>query len=380
MRPNLTPSEVPKPPVGVNNQRLMDLTAQQAQYGKPLLTEGQPVPKQYRMGIGARILGTAGNFLSGFGGSRREPTYVGPGATNQAYARDEATREANLANVNTQIGTQEKLDTTTNKTYEDAIKQAYEGQLGEAREKLGSAAEANAATRTQLEQTQAEKNAAIAERDRALAGKAETPKTPTNEVELVQAYQTETDPTKKAALKGAIDQLAALKAAGKDTSAADLAKIIQIQNQKATMIDRVNKEKETERDRRYKELDKNLQLKYSPEKMAAERQKVDNDLDAKYAPRIQQASDEADKLLGLTKKGSALQSQPTAPATPATRTNAPINKIGQPVRRVPLGNIPAKPQQAEPRVRVREKGTNKIGTLPQSQLKGALASGKYETL
>jgi hypothetical protein len=228
--------------------------------------------------------------------------------------------------------------------------------------KAAEAAEQNAQNRGALVDTQNQLNAAR-------ANKADTPKTPTNETELVQAWTAETDPKKKAALKGAIDELSRLKAAGKDTSAADLAKVIQIHQQKADMIDRVNKEKEGERARKYKEADSNIKLKYNQEALAAEHQRIDNELDAKYEPRFQSASDEADKLLGLTKKGSALQSKPGA--TPAATPTQPA----------PASAPPAKPTAAAKpgKVWVYDKKTGQRGQIPQSQLKQATQSGQYGT-
>jgi hypothetical protein len=51
------------------------------------------------------------------------------GPTNNRYATDEALRERNLANVNTQIGTQEKLDTTNLNLEKAASRSAYESQI-----------------------------------------------------------------------------------------------------------------------------------------------------------------------------------------------------------------------------------------------------------
>jgi hypothetical protein len=66
----------------------------------------------YKMGLGQRLLGTASNFLTGFGSGKTPPIYVGPGATNSRFDQDETTREANVARDPTALGEQEKLDTT----------------------------------------------------------------------------------------------------------------------------------------------------------------------------------------------------------------------------------------------------------------------------
>jgi hypothetical protein len=315
------PSAIPAP----TSNGLPDLISQRAKAGQPIdpravdPNTGKPM---YKMGLGQRILGTVANAARGYA-SRGEatPIDVGPGATNARFGRDVQMQKENTENLDTQIGNTEKLNTEQQNLYNSAIKASYEGEVAGAKREAAEAAagrtqaiQENADTRRQLEASEAARNQSIADKN-------EKGKTPTNEVELVQAYNAETDPKKKAALKGAIDQLAQLKAAGKDTSTADLAKVIQIHQQKADMIDRVNKEKEGERARKYKEADSNIKLKYNQEALAAEHQKIDNALDAKYEPRFQSASDEADKLLGLTKKGSALQSKPgaTPAATPKTK-------------------------------------------------------------
>ena len=54
--------------------------------------QGKTIPK-YRMGTRQRILGTLANFANGFAGHGGSPVYVGPGALNNRYYRDEAYRE-----------------------------------------------------------------------------------------------------------------------------------------------------------------------------------------------------------------------------------------------------------------------------------------------
>lgn len=167
----LTPKQVPQPPTGTNNPNLSDLARQQGELGKPLdpsAVDPQTGKPMYKMGTGQRILGTAANFLQGFGGKPFTPTYVGPGATNGRFARDESMRQGKLANVNTQIGTQEKLDTENEKMYRDAIRQAYEGQVGEARKDTAAAQGENAETKRMLEASQAERNQAMADKANAV--------------------------------------------------------------------------------------------------------------------------------------------------------------------------------------------------------------------
>ena len=50
-------------------------------------TPSAPDPKDYKLGIGGRILGTVNNFLAGMGG-RGPVTYTGKGALKSGYYRD----------------------------------------------------------------------------------------------------------------------------------------------------------------------------------------------------------------------------------------------------------------------------------------------------
>jgi hypothetical protein len=145
----------PQAPVGSNNPNLPGLLKQQAEYGKPIdraAVDPKTGKPMYRMGTGMRVLGTVGNFLSGFGG-RGPTTYVGPGATNARYDIDEATRQANLANVNTQIKGQEQLDTENIKQEREATRQAYETMTGEARKTTADAQQSRADAYQQLADT-----------------------------------------------------------------------------------------------------------------------------------------------------------------------------------------------------------------------------------
>jgi len=150
-----TMNQIPPAPVGDKNPNLVGLLGQQAKYGAPLDRKavdpntGKPI---YRMGWGQRLLGSVANFASGFGG-KGPVVYVGPGATNQRYNIDEATRQANLGNVNTQIAGQEKLDTENIKQEREAIRQAYEGITGEARKTAADAQQSRADAYQQLADT-----------------------------------------------------------------------------------------------------------------------------------------------------------------------------------------------------------------------------------
>lgn len=324
LSPPSTPASVPKPPTGSNNPNLADLAREQAMYGKPLdpakvdPATGKPV---YKMGTGTKILASLANFASGFDKNHGAPIYVGPGATNARYSRDEAVREGNLANVNTQIGTQKTLDTENEKQYEDAIKQAYEGELGSARTKTAEATEARAAAAGELADTKEKLSASQIELNKARANRADQDKTPTSEFSgWYSSFKQENgrNPTAKE-----IQQYELQKArAGKDTSAGDTQKAIQVSEYKGRQLEAIDRQKESERTRRYAEVDKDVTTKYNPEKLAAAKKKVDDDLDAKYAPKVQQMSDEADKMLGLTKAGSKLQSDSAPNAKPNTTPKA----------------------------------------------------------
>jgi hypothetical protein len=166
-----TPKMPPEAPAGSKNPNLVDLLKQQAEYGKPIdraavdPATGKP---KYRMGLGQRLLGAVADFGLGFSGSRNPGVYIGPGATNHRYDVDEATRQANLGNVNTQIKGQEQLDTENIKQEREATRQAYEGQVGaarqttaEAQEKRAESAQQLADTRQQLVDLQANKGSKI---------------------------------------------------------------------------------------------------------------------------------------------------------------------------------------------------------------------------
>lgn len=313
-----TPSQVPKPPTGANNPNRIDLMRQQATLGEPLNRQD---PK-YRPGVGTRILRGVSDFMSGgIPGTLRgaiDPNakgYYGPGAVNRQFTQDEATRQAKLGNVTTQLGEQEKLDTSNQKMYEDAIKQAYETQLGGAKDKLAAAAEENAATKASLVDSQRQLNDAR-------ANKADQDKVPTNEFSgWYSAFKQQNGrpPNAKEIQQYEVNK----RQAGKDTSASDLAKSIQIAEFKQRQMDTIDRAKEAERVKKYDELDKNVTVKYSPERLAAAKQKIDSDLEAKYAPKIQQMSDEADKMLGLTKSGTKLQSGGNAPPAKIDPNNLP---------------------------------------------------------
>ena len=310
------PNTVPVPPSGSNNPNLVNLAKQQAQFGTPL----NAADPKYKMGTGQRILGSAANFLQGFGRKPFAVTNVGPGATNTRYSRDEATREANLGNVNTQIGTAEKLDSENEKLYRDAIKQAYEGQVGEARKGTVAAQQENADTKATLATTQADLNRARAD---ALDNKTSPEPKTLDEIALaLQTAKLKGDKDGVAKYSGALEEIRKARAAErapKDTTAADIAKALGVAKFRSDEHDKINKEQDAEREKRYSELDKNVTIKYDQTKMAAAKQKVDQDLEAKYSPRHQKADADADQMLGLTKSGASLKTGAAQPSKAASK-------------------------------------------------------------
>src|SRR5437763_927428 len=69
----------------------------------PQATRLAPDPKDYKLGIGGRILGTVSNFLAGMNG-RGPVTYTGKGAMKSGYYRD-PTRSQNRPGTKPAQGT-----------------------------------------------------------------------------------------------------------------------------------------------------------------------------------------------------------------------------------------------------------------------------------
>jgi hypothetical protein len=329
----LKPNEVPTPPSGVNNPNLVDLARQQAAKSTPINPVDPVTHKnkpQYDLGRAGRIIGTISNALGAFGASKTgqpfKPMDVSPSATNYRFGQEEAARQGELAGINEQIGTAEKLDTENERLFRDASRQAYEAQVGEARQGTAAAQKETADTKASLAQSQKDLN-------EARANKLDTPAEPKTEVELSLAYQNaiaKNDPKAKV-YKGALDQLARQKAAGKDTSAADLAKTLQVENQRQREMDSLNKERDAERARRHEEFGKTKagSMDFKGEKTAAFDAQLTQELDKKYADRTQQLNDRYDKMLGLTKAGPKLQTQKSAPQAPP-KVGATVMVDGKP--------------------------------------------------
>jgi hypothetical protein len=149
------PNEIAKPPVGVNSQRRLDLMAEESRLNKPIDPSavdpktGKPL---YRYGTGAKIIGTIANALGAFGAASQGRSYtpVDYFGNNARYDREENLRKGRLAGVESDLGEQEKLESSQEQAYRDAISQAFKAQVGEKDIALGKAAEENAATRAEL--------------------------------------------------------------------------------------------------------------------------------------------------------------------------------------------------------------------------------------
>jgi hypothetical protein len=332
----ITTPQPPTPPTGSQNPNLANLAKQQAQVSTPINpmdpATGKTKP-QYKMGLGQRILGTLANAASGFARDGSAPAYVGPGATNWRFGREEAARQGKLEGINTQIKTQEQLDSENEKLYRDATRQAYETQVGEARKETAGAQAENSATKASLADSQRQLNEARANKlDNA------TPPEPKTTDEIALALSMAKMKGDKAAIakySGALEEIRKLKAAErtpKDTTAADVAKAIQVAEFRSREHDKVNREQDSEREKRYAELDKNPALKYTPDKLAAAKAGIDKELETKYAPRHQKADADADKMLDLTKSGGPLKSNATpAPKTPP-KVGTTIQVDGKPYK------------------------------------------------
>jgi hypothetical protein len=307
------------------NMRRADLIQKEAELEKPIdpRTTDASGKQIYRMGNGQRVLQSIGNFLTGFGTKGQGPvTYVGPGATNNRYATDEAMRQGNLRSAQTELGEQEKLDESNRKLFDSATKQAYETEIGAARQGTAAAQQETADTKRMLESSQSELNAAKAR-------KADAEPEPKTETEVALAYQKAVlakDP-KAAVYKATLDQLKALKAAGKDTSAADLAKVIEINEFRLREQDKVNSEMEEERNRRYKEIDADKTIAYNATKKQAAKAAADTELQTKYKPRLDAIEQQATELANQTKTGQKMNvgkgAKPAATPASSSTPKAP---------------------------------------------------------
>jgi hypothetical protein len=100
---------------------------------------------------------------------------------------------------------------------------------------------------------------------------------------------------------------------------------------KQRQLEAIDWQKEMERTKRCAELEKALSDCFffgrnRLAKLTEGKQNIDAQLETKYAPKVRQMSDEADKMLGLTKSGATLKAGST-PSTPAS-TQRTQPKVG----------------------------------------------------
>lgn len=360
LRTNVSPGEVPSPiassPATTVLPNLMRQRSQAAAPIDPKAVDPATGKPMYRMGWGQRLLGTVANFANGFARNGVEPTYVGPGATNPRFARDTAMQGQKVAGLDTDIGNQEKLAGLQEKGYEDALKQAYEGQLGDARIQTADAAtqRAQAAGETadvksQLAASQAELN-----KQRGIAAAATANKNDATRPRAIMGTRTmekQDDGSWKDVGPAPTKQGGAGRGSKSDFDKIERDKQKQIkdaENQAQTAVMKIKPPAPTD----YAEF-----AAYSKNPVAWKESKK-QEIYAELEGKKNQA--QADYEARIQEKGGKV----SAPGQ-ATVKAPPPNKV-----------VPAKPN--EPRIRVREKATGKTGTLPKSQVAQAIATGKYE--
>jgi hypothetical protein len=360
------PDQIARPPVGVNSQRRLDLMAEESKLNKPIdPTAVDPATgkAKYRMGWGQRLLGTLSNAATGFSGRGGPSVYVGPGATNWKYDREENLRGQRLAGVQSDLSEQEKLESSQQKSYEDALKAAYETQLGDKATALGKAVEENAATRATLATTQAELNRART--NRLDASPSEQRAADADKYGLTGEARTDYILTGKLPkeMMGASRQPTELEtwmtAFRRDNGRAPTAdEIATRRSNRASLSDRIEKDKDTALQRaeakatkRLKDLSdpKNVYDPTDPRPIQVRKQGIYDDLE-KEKQQIQKDYE--------TRAGANASAGRPAPGS-----------VSAPQRIA----APQKPTQPAPagRVWVYDKKTGKRGTIPASQLKSA---------
>jgi hypothetical protein len=130
--------------------------------------------------------------------------------------------------------------------------------------------------------------------------------------------------------KGELYDLKRQKAAGKDTSAADVQKALMVAEFRSKERDKANADYEKERRDRAEEFTKTPagKIDVKGSKLAQFSAGLKQELDAKYAARHQDIDSQADKMLGLTKAGASLKSG-VASASGQAKTPP---KVGETIR------------------------------------------------
>ena len=339
------PNRIPSP--GPSTTAALDpLMKRRAELLSPDVTKTHP---EFKMPLWQRIVGSAANFARGFGGYRGEPIYVGPGATNRRYGQA-------VEQTNQQIADTEKIGGINQKLYEDAIKQAYESQVGEARQRTAEAQGERskaygeiADVKGQLVSAQQDALSAKAERDRAAAGKSEDPigqrikeadriglKGEERKYYLANGKlkeATDRQPTELEEWRAAFRQQY-----GREPNADEIANR---KSRNASKADQIEKDKETElskaEDKATKRIEKAQQLyKFQPKQLEAEKQAAYADLE-KDKQRIQSSYE-------TRATQNAQNARPAAPA-PARPAPAQARTAPAPAAKQPKIDPSAKPVQ-----------------------------------
>jgi len=328
-------SRIPQPSMPANHAELVKREGELSKPLDPNATDPRTGKPMYRMSLGQRILGTFANAANGFARNGQPLVDVSSGATNSRYARESGLRQEELGGVEKQLERQQKDTEENRRMYEAATQQALrEGQIerfqGQAA-KYQNAIDPNSIMQkpdgtwsgtTYGGETREVGEPAWSQRITAKQQATEN-KIPTNEFSgWYQAFQR--DNGRAPTAKDIQEHEIAKARAGKDTSATDLAKTIQIAEYKGRLTDKISAEQTAERARLRAEKDRQvasnpvLKAKYmaDPSLIQKDYDAIDADLNTKYSKRLQDASDEADKMFGLTKAGKGMQSNKSAPASP----------------------------------------------------------------
>jgi hypothetical protein len=366
------PDQIARPPVGVNSQRRLDLMAEESKLNKPIdPTAVDPATgkSKYRMGWGQRLIGTLANAAIGFSGRGGPSVYVGPGATNWKYDREENLRQGRLAGVEKDLGEQEKLESSQERAYADAVKQSYDAAMADARRQLGLAAEENAGTRASLADSQRQLN--LARANKADASPSEQRAADADKYGLTGEARTDYILTGRLPkeMMGAGRQPTELETwmtafrrdNGRDPSADEIANRRWRQSSKA---DQIEKDKDTALAKAEQEAKTQLG-KLDISAYTKDSGKSPGETPSQWRQRRQQ-----EIYADLEKnKGQIQQNYETRAGANASAGRPAPGSVSAPQRIA----APQKPTQQAPagRVWVYDKKTGKRGTIPASQLKSA---------
>lgn len=292
------------------------LTAKRATDATPI----NPQDDKYKPTLGQRIWrGVKAGLTGGIPGAAMAD-YQAP---NRQFGIDKQQQAQTVASDDQQI-------TQARKNFEDATARlkniaAEQGKVATGYKDVttGATTAQGNENKQELQQAQEEAQRAKAELDRTRAGKEDEPKTETEIALALSKAQQSGDKVAIRKYQGALSILKTVKASGRDTSAADIAKAIQASEFGERQTDKITTEKEAERNKRYAELEKDPLIKYNASKKADKRAAIDAQLETKYAPRMQDVHDQVADMLGLTRSGQTLNQKATQRAATKTSKNAP---------------------------------------------------------